>query len=105
MCGFPNYDCRRVCLIPSEPDAATRREGWSVVGFIENIVGLATRTRRQQTPYLCRILRPSSGFVSRYERGYSGEGGRMDYRKWCSGGPEDMVRGQDMEDYGSFRCS
>jgi hypothetical protein len=36
-------------------------------------------TRRQQTPYLSWILRPSSGssgFVRRYERGYSGEIGR-----------------------------
>jgi hypothetical protein len=29
----------------------------------------------------------------------------MDYRKWCSGGPQGMVRGQDREDSGSFRYS
>jgi hypothetical protein len=44
-----------------EPDAAIRRVGWSVVGLVKNIVGSAARTRRQRTPYLCGILRLSSG--------------------------------------------
>ena len=29
--------------------------------------------------------------VRRYERGYTGESGRRGYRKWCSGGTQDMV--------------
>ena len=50
-----------------------------VVGLVKSIVGSATRTRRLQTPYLCRILRlssGSSGFLRRYERGYPGEIGK-----------------------------
>jgi len=46
---------------------------------VKSTVGPATRTRRQQIPYLCRILRlssGSSGFVRRYERGCFGESGR-----------------------------
>jgi hypothetical protein len=89
------------------PDNPTRGTTL-VVGLVKSIVGLPTRTRRQQTPYLCRILRLSSGSsgqVRRYERGYTGEGGRMDYRKWCSGGARGMVRAQDREDSGFFRCS
>jgi hypothetical protein len=31
------------------------------------------------------------GFVRRYERGYTGESGKMDYRKWCSGGARGTV--------------
>jgi hypothetical protein len=31
------------------------------------------------------------GYRRRYERGLPGECGKMDYRKWCSGGPEGMV--------------
>src|SRR5829696_2096558 len=55
----------------------------------QSTVGLATRTRRQQIPYLCLILRlssGSSGFVRRYERGYTGRVGGEDKEMWCSGG-------------------
>src|SRR3546814_19223753 len=42
--------------------------------------GCVSRTRRQQTPYLCRIPRLSSGlsgFVRRYESGYRSEERRV----------------------------
>jgi hypothetical protein len=60
------------------PDNPTRGTTL-VVGLVKSIVGLPTRTRRQQTPYLCRILRissGSSGIVRRYGRGYPRESGR-----------------------------
>jgi hypothetical protein len=62
----------------------------SVVGFIESIVGLPTRTRGRQTPYLCRILWPSSalsGYLRRYEREYGGwtigNGALEVLKAWC----------------------
>jgi hypothetical protein len=43
--------------------------------------------------------------VRRYESGYTVKSGRRDCGKWCSGGPEGMVRAKNREDSGSFRRS
>ena len=66
-----------------------------------------TRTRRRQTPYLCGIpllSSGSSGYLRRYERIHEGEW-EEGIGRWCSEGAQGMVRGQDREDSGSFRCS
>jgi hypothetical protein len=46
------------------------------------------------------------GFVG-FVRGMGATNGkwRREYRIWCSEGAEGMVRGEDREDCGSFRCS
>jgi hypothetical protein len=49
---------------------------------------------------ILRISSGSSGFVRRYESGYTGEGGRRDSRRWCFEGAQGMVGGQDREDLG-----
>jgi hypothetical protein len=74
------------CNLPDEPDAEGKEsrtyaifEATSAVGFV--------------------------GYTRRYERGYTEESGRMDYRKWCSGGAQGRIRSRDREDSGSLRCS
>ena len=59
-------------LLPDEKDGPSS-------GLSRTSSGSVTRTRRQQIPYLCRILwlsSGSSGYMRRYERGYTGESGR-----------------------------
>ena len=94
--------------LPDNPTSLPDEKDRPSSGLSRASSGSRHRTRRQETPYLCWILRLSSGlsgYLRRYERGCLGESGRRGQgdgalevlKAWCelrtgkTPGPSDVA--------------